>query len=182
MKLSKRFDRARQARSLALVTLTSKAAQREAGRNKLHVIGFLKPVKTLRGEHPYQVFVSEMLADPIGIAPEGMLLGVSDIEEWHLLPVLLTEEDKARMAPILRRTWDAIAPDGEQFVDSIDGIVELTCDAGRPCEYGMSGLDYQLLGQSYDQPDTQEWLRRVLNYSTNNYPRDGHRPHAPCRS
>lgn len=80
----------------------------------------------------------------------------------------LTDEEKHRFAPMLQRTFDAIGPD----CASIDGwrgtkaeIIEVTIDADRPITFGgMSSSEYQRLCDAYRDPNTQRWLRRVLNY------------------
>jgi hypothetical protein len=77
----------------------------------------------------------------------------------------LTVEQKARFAPILKATWEAIAFDVGS-VGSVAEIVEITCDANRPEQYGMSREDYRALSAAYSDRDTQRWLRSILNYET----------------
>jgi hypothetical protein len=75
----------------------------------------------------------------------------------------LTDEEKARMAPQLQRTWHAIGPDAN--VTKVRDIIEITCDANRPEEFGgMSREDYTRLCHAYEHRDTKKWLRKVLNY------------------
>ena len=76
----------------------------------------------------------------------------------------LTDEEKARMAPLLRQTWEAIAPDcGEGL--KVREIVEITCDADHPVINGrMSREDYNIMSEAYNHRDTQTWLRATLNY------------------
>lgn len=83
----------------------------------------------------------------------------------------LTEEQKQRFAPMLRRTWEAIAPDAEHLLlgedkeDRVLQIMELVCDANRPEAHGgMSRADYDTLCAVYPLNETQRWLRHVLNY------------------
>lgn len=81
------------------------------------------------------------------------------------MPNKLTDEQKARFKPMLKQTWEAIADDlmGQRFKRA--EIVELTCDANRPQMFGgMSGEEYDTLCRAYDHPDTQKWLRSILNY------------------
>lgn len=75
----------------------------------------------------------------------------------------LTDEEKARWAPMLQATYEAIAADAN--CDGVDEIVEVTCDANHPEMYGgMTREEYNALGAAYYDPDTQAWLRKVLNY------------------
>lgn len=80
----------------------------------------------------------------------------------------LTQEQKARFAPMLRRTWAAIAPDCEHLLTKrgrVGEIVELVCDANMPEMHGgMTHEDYKILSDAYHYRDTQKWLREVLNY------------------
>lgn len=75
----------------------------------------------------------------------------------------LTPDQKTRFAPALQRTYQAIAADAN--CADVDEIVEITCDANHPELYGgMSRADYDALCAAYTDPDTQRWLREVLNY------------------
>lgn len=75
----------------------------------------------------------------------------------------LTDEEKRRFAPMLQQTYCAIADDAGRL--SRRAIVEVTCDANRPEQYGgMSREDYQILCDAYNHRDTQRWLRQTLNY------------------
>jgi hypothetical protein len=81
----------------------------------------------------------------------------------------LTDEQKARFAPMLTATWQAIGPDCESTIegwtDDVDEIVEMVCDANRVQAYGgMSDEDYAALCAAYNDRDTRRWLRSVLNY------------------
>lgn len=83
-------------------------------------------------------------------------------------PIKLTDEQKARFAPMLQQTWGAIAPDCN-FISNGRGrvgeIIEMVCDANLPEMYGgMSKQDYKILGEAYHHRDTQKWLRQILNY------------------
>ena len=83
--------------------------------------------------------------------------------------IKLTDEQKARFAPMLRATWQAIGPDAEDVISKgrgrVAGIVELVCDANMPEMYGgMSKEEYRTLSDAYFHKDTQKWLREVLNY------------------
>jgi hypothetical protein len=82
----------------------------------------------------------------------------------------LTEEQKGVFGPMLQRTWQAIAPDAEPALSlsrrkRTQGIIEMTCDANLPEMYGrMTREQYRELTAAYYDPDTQEWLREVLDY------------------
>lgn len=75
----------------------------------------------------------------------------------------LTAEEKARWAPMLCATYEAIASDAN--CDGVDEIIDVTCDANRPEIYGeMTRAEYNELCRCYHDPDTQAWLKKVLNY------------------
>lgn len=75
----------------------------------------------------------------------------------------LTDEQKTRFAPMLRRTYEAIADDAN--CSDVDEIIEVICDANRPEMYGgMSRDEYKELCKAYRDDDTQRWLKKVLNY------------------
>jgi len=75
----------------------------------------------------------------------------------------LTEEEKRHFAPMLCRTYEAIASDAN--CSDVDEIIEITCDANRPETYGgMTREEYKVLCVAYADPDTQAWLRKILNY------------------
>lgn len=81
----------------------------------------------------------------------------------------LTDEQKARFAPMLDQTWQAIGPDCISTIEGWRGskteIIEMVCDANRVQMYGgMSDADYAAFLRAYHNPDTQRWLRKVLNY------------------
>jgi hypothetical protein len=80
----------------------------------------------------------------------------------------LTDEQKERFAPMLIRTWGAIASDCEHLLSRrgrVGEIIELVCDANLPEMYGgMSSEEYKIILESYHHRDTQKWLRQVLNY------------------
>lgn len=81
----------------------------------------------------------------------------------------LTDEQKARFAPILKDVWQGIAPDCEAMLSEGRGrvgeIIEITCDADRPVTNGgMTPEDYKALQEAYHHRDTKKWLRTVLNY------------------
>jgi len=81
----------------------------------------------------------------------------------------LTIEEKAAFAPMLQTTYEAIAPDAIAADPDLDGdveaIIEVTTDADRPVAYGgMSPEQYNRLCECSTDPDTQAWLREVLNY------------------
>jgi hypothetical protein len=78
---------------------------------------------------------------------------------------LLTPEEKARWEPILRQTWSAIANDTEEAViNELDGwdVIELTCDANHPMNYGMTREEYEFLLVIYNRPAGKRWLKEVL--------------------
>lgn len=75
----------------------------------------------------------------------------------------LTNEEKARFSPMLRETYEAIAYD--VYCNGVEEIIEVTCDANHPEIYGgMTHEEYNALCQAYTDPDTQQWLRKILNY------------------
>ncbi len=75
----------------------------------------------------------------------------------------LTNEEKARFALMLQETYEAIASDAN--CEDVDEIIDVTCDANHPEIYGgMSHEEYNVLCAAYHLPDTQAWLRKVLNY------------------
>ena len=84
-------------------------------------------------------------------------------------PQRLTDEEKKLFEPMLHDTWNAI---GSDAIDAMEGkrlkvsdIVEITCDANRPMEYGgMTREQYKRLSDCYHHNDTQRWLRKILNY------------------
>lgn len=84
----------------------------------------------------------------------------------------LTDDQKARFAPILRATWEYIGGDAETLFEEQDlslkerqeSVIELVCDADRPCGCGMSREDYAILAKAYHHPDTQQWLKKELKY------------------
>lgn len=83
-------------------------------------------------------------------------------------PTKLTDEQKQRLAPLLRATWQGIGPDAEPMLSRGRSrqaeLIEMVCDANRPEQYGMSHDDYTLLCSAYAHRDTKRWLRQVLNY------------------
>ena len=84
-------------------------------------------------------------------------------------PTKLTPEQKARFAPMLHATWQAIGPDASPALSRGRSrqaeLIEITCDANHPETYGgMSHTEYQELCSAYRHRDTQRWLREVLNY------------------
>lgn len=73
----------------------------------------------------------------------------------------LTDEQKARMEPAIRRAYDYVAADA--CCRRVSQAVEVACDADRPVTLGkMSPEDYRALGEAYADEDTQAWLREVL--------------------
>ena len=81
----------------------------------------------------------------------------------------LTDEEKARFGPMLQQVWQQIAPDaieangGKDY--KVSDIVEITCDAHRPMEFGgMTRAEYDRFSDCYHHRDTQRWLRKILNY------------------
>lgn len=75
----------------------------------------------------------------------------------------LTDEEKAHFAPMLQRTYEAIAWDVN--CHGVEEIIEITCDANHPEMYsGMTREEYKVLCDAYFERDTQRWLRKVLNY------------------
>lgn len=80
----------------------------------------------------------------------------------------LTDEQKAKFAPMLKQTWQSIGFDCEELLPKrgrVGVIVELVCDADRPVTNGgMSKEDYKILSLAYGHRDTQKWLREILNY------------------
>lgn len=82
----------------------------------------------------------------------------------------LTNEQKSKLEPALHRTAQYIFQDSE--VEEMlpkrgraAAIVELVIDADRPVTLGgMSKEDYKLLCEAYSSRDTEQWLRKVLNY------------------
>lgn len=85
-------------------------------------------------------------------------------------PIKLTPEEKERWARILSLTYQGIAPDVEPLLEG-EGvrkrqaiIIELTLDAHRPLDYGMTIDEYDVLCLAADHPDTKRWLRLILNY------------------
>jgi len=80
-------------------------------------------------------------------------------------PIKLTDDQKKRLAPMLCRTWSAIADDCAELEGELTTavIVELTCDANRPMMYGgMNAEDDKLLSAAYWHEDTQKWLKGLL--------------------
>lgn len=76
---------------------------------------------------------------------------------------MLTPEQKKSFGPMLQRTYEAIADDAN--CQDVEEIVEVTCDANHPETYGgMTREEYQILSREYHDPDTQAWLRQILNY------------------
>jgi len=155
MRNSRAFKWACTMRDLAIVTLTPKAIKDQVCGDAHHAVGFLQ-----RFDNGYVT-----ITDTLGADECGPMLKLAHIEAWHILPVTLSDEDKERMDPYLHRTWQGIGPDAQQFVSSVSDIVELVCDADRPCDYGMSRVDYKLLCRAYNHADTQAWLHKVLNYA-----------------
>ena len=81
----------------------------------------------------------------------------------------LTDEEKAKFGPMLQQVWEQIAPDavaakgGGSY--TVRDIVEMTCDAHRPMEYGgMTREEYDRFCDCYHHNNTQRWLRKILNY------------------
>lgn len=76
----------------------------------------------------------------------------------------LTPEEKTRWAPMLRQTWGVLEPDaGTLGRLTKANIVEITCDANRPQEYGgMTELEYAYLSAIYDKPAIQRWLKSLF--------------------
>lgn len=80
-----------------------------------------------------------------------------------------TPEEKARWAPMLVDTWQAIAPDalqacrdcGQRVTKSI--VVEYVCDANRVQMFGgMTDEEYQFLCVVWNRPAGVKWLNEVL--------------------
>ena len=93
--------------------------------------------------------------------------------KWKELPdkpVKLTPEEKARWASILDQTYQSIGHDVEPMLEGKRTgersriIIEITVDAHRPLDYGMTIDEYDVLCDAFDHPDTKRWLRSVLNY------------------
>jgi len=87
---------------------------------------------------------------------------------WHL-PI--TEEEKERWAPILRRTWDYIAADAIAASGgkcSRGEVVEIVCDASRPMQdHGRNGEvmtkeEYRVFGQWYGSHSFKKWMKEVF--------------------
>lgn len=85
----------------------------------------------------------------------------------------LTNEEKARWAPMLHTTWEAIGADVEALYSepgngrlTKGGIVEMVCDANRIEMYGgMTHDEYEFLVAVYSRPATKRWLYKEMNYS-----------------
>lgn len=77
---------------------------------------------------------------------------------------MLTHRQKTKFAPILRKTLEGVSQDlGKLGARTIDDIIQIVCDAHRPVTIGgMSKEDYRILIASYGDPDTERWLKRVL--------------------
>ena len=81
----------------------------------------------------------------------------------------LTDIEKQRMRPAIRRAWHAIAEDiGDADLPRSGGrrvtaIVEIACDANRPMLLGgMSKADDARFSECYSMGDTQKWLRAMF--------------------
>lgn len=88
--------------------------------------------------------------------------------------VKITAEEKARWAPIIRRSWDYVAHDA---LESMGGtcrrshVVEFACDADRPRGFGggdgetwMTVEEYRVLCSWYGTPSFKKWTREVFPY------------------
>lgn len=85
----------------------------------------------------------------------------------------LTDEEKKRMWPAIRQSWEACAQDIDEGMipersgsRRVSAIVELATDANRAMSLGgMSRKDDERLTECYWTPDTQKWLREMFkNY------------------
>lgn len=83
----------------------------------------------------------------------------------------ITPEEKARWAPILRRTWDYIAADAIAAAGgkcSRGEVAEMTCDASRPMQdHGrncavMTQEEYTVLGHWYGSHSFKKWIKEVF--------------------
>jgi hypothetical protein len=82
---------------------------------------------------------------------------------------LVTEEEKARWAPMMRNTWQAIGGDVEQSMESHRLtkaiIVECVLDANRVQMYGgMTDEEYEFVCALYGNKKFDTWCKSVLNY------------------
>ena len=83
----------------------------------------------------------------------------------------LTEEEKARWAPMLHQTWQSIAPDAEEVVSKGRGrvgeIIEMCLDANRMQSFSeITPEEEGVLCGLWVKKDkaTMAWLRSELNY------------------
>lgn len=81
----------------------------------------------------------------------------------------LTKEEKARWAPMLHETWNAIAYDAmeaSQGMKLTKGLItEYVCDANRVQTFGgMTDEEYAFLCVVWSRPSGKRWLYSELNY------------------
>jgi len=78
----------------------------------------------------------------------------------------ITPEERARWETILVRTWHAIGDDIEQCMEgrrlTTSIIVEVVCDADRPCDYGMTREEYRAFCALSHSSSATKWLRGIF--------------------
>ena len=85
----------------------------------------------------------------------------------------LTDEEKKRIAPFLRETWNYIAPDAGPIIDEAPErerhlcLIEFVMDADRMTMFTKITKEDKALVTDrwvHNHRDTMKWLRAELNY------------------